>query len=539
MFGEWDKASNQITSNRDMEKIFVKFKAGNFEKYYIWAILFFASTLRFSGLLKRDFWYDESFTGIAVKESFSEMIKMIINDVHPPLYYIALKIFSSFFDYNVFGIRLFSAIFGVLSVWAVYLVTKELFNRKAALWASIIVTVSPFAIQYSQEARMYSMLVFLILISAYFFLKGLRTEKRKYFVFWGVFMGFSMLTHYMGIIFSATYFIAYLFWAYFQGIGRYDGKKLKEKITLLVKNIFPKKNVILGYLVALLVFLPWIGEFRHHLVDVDVKGNLTWVKPASFGDIITTTQMFLFGTPLGEMSSGMPQPNEIGFRFGGVMHIISHISIRMVLAVLFGTTIAWILRKEKKEKICMALVFSAGFLFIVFLLSLFSNKNNPKEYFVARYLLPGAYFFFIYIGVMLSRARWSVVAGALGVYLFLLSGLVPLSNSQGYNEMILHLDKYKNNNFYILNSFDYVITKYYLGADRLTLYNYDWPQYNPDYWAAIGYSLKRTENFSELKSDPRALIISNKKLNRDNQYFDTAGLVLVDQYKNILIYKFQ
>ncbi|EKD46534.1 MAG: hypothetical protein ACD_67C00192G0001, partial [uncultured bacterium] len=520
-------------------KIIAKFKAGDFVQYYIWAILLLASGLRFTGLLKRDFWYDESFTGIAVKESFSEMIQMIINDVHPPLYYASLKLFSSFFDYNVFGIRLFSAIFGVLSVWAVYIVAKELFNRKAALWSSFIVAISPFAIQYSQEARMYSMLVFLILISSFFFLKGLRTGKRGYFIFWGIFTGLSILTHYMGIIFSSTYFVAYLFWAYFQKVGTYDGKNLKEKVALFVKNIFPEKNIILGYLVALVVFLPWIGEFKHHLVDVDAKGNLTWVKPASLGDTIVTMQMFLFGTPLGEMSSGMPQPNEIGFKIGGVMHIISHISIRMVLAVLFGMTIVWILRKEKREKISMALVFSAGFLLVVFLFSLFSKPEDPKEYFVARYLLPGAYFFFIYIGVVLSHARWSIIAGILGLYLFLLSGIVPLSNSTGYNEMISHLDKYKNNNFYILNSFDYVITKYYLGADRLTLYNYDWPQYNPDYWAAIGYSLKRTENFNDLKSDPNALIISNKKLNRDNQYFSTEGLVLVNQYKNILIYKFQ
>lgn len=249
--------------------------------------------------------------------------------------------------------------------------------------------------------------------------------------------------------------------------------------------------------------------------------------------------MFLFGTPLGEMSSGMPQPNEIGFKIGGVMHMISHISIRMVLAVIFGATIAWILKKEKKEKIFMLLIFSAGFMFIVFVLSLFSTKSDPREYFVARYLLPGAYFFFIYIGVLISNLKLQLKVAVFAIYFVLLSGIIPLTNSRGYNEMILHMDKYKNNNFYILNSFDYVITKYYLGSDRLTLYNYDWPEYNPDYWAAIGKSLKRTENFQDLKNDPQALIISNKPLVKDNQYFFTQGLVLVDKYKNILIYKFE
>lgn len=520
-----------------VKEIFKKIQTLDLNRYIILVILLFASVVRFTGLLRRDFWYDEAFTGVAVRETLRDMISMIINDVHPPLYYIALKMFSSFFDYSVFGIRLFSAIFGVLCVWAVYLVAKELFDRKAALWASFVVSVSPFAIQYSQEARMYSMLVFLILISAYFFLKGIRTKNKKYYILWGFFMGLSMLTHYMGIIFASTYFAVYLFLAYFQKFEAYGGKSFKERAVFFAKNILPAKNIMLGYFVALLVFLPWIDEFKHHLVDV--KGNLTWVKSASLGDIVVTMQMFLFGTPLGEMSSGMPQPNEIGFRYGGIMHMISHISIRMVLAVLFGMTIVWILRRERKEKIYTVLLFSAGFMFIVFVLSLFSTPGDPKEYFVARYLLPGAYFFFIYIGVVLSYLSWPIKSLFIAVYFVMLTGIIPLANSTGYNDLILHMDKYKNNDFYILNSFDYVITKYYLGADRLTLYNYDWPQYNPDYWAAIGSSLKRTENYSDLQNNPNALIISNKPLIKDNQYFSTQGLVLVDKYRNILIYKFQ
>jgi uncharacterized membrane protein len=514
-----------------------KIQSLEMDKFGIWIILLLASSVRFSGLLSRDFWYDEAFTGIAVKESFHDMIIMIINDVHPPLYYISLKCFAYFFGYSVFGIRLFSAIFGVLCVWAVYLVAKQLFDKRVALWSSFVVSVSPFAIQYSKEARMYSMLVFLILISAYFFLRAIDTKKRKYFMYWGFLTALSMLTHYMGIIFATTYFAVYLADAGIKNKDLYKNKDFIDKLRFFGKNILPEKNIVIGYLVALLVFLPWIDKFKHHLIDV--KGNLTWVKPASLGDIIITMQMFLFGTPLGEMSSGMPQPNEIGYKFGGTMHMVSHISIRMMLAVLFGMTIVWIMRKVKREKVYTLLIFSAGFMFIVFLLSLLSTVDDPKEYFVARYLLPGAYFFFIYIGLVLAYVRWNVKVIVLGIYFLMLYGIIPLANSTGYNDLILHMDKYKNNDFYILNSFDYVITKYYIGANRLTLYNYDWPQYNPDYWAAIGSSLKRTENYDDLKNNPNTLIISNKPLIRDNQYFSTQGLVLVDKYKNILIYKFQ
>ena len=502
----------------------------------IWIILIVASLARFTGLQKRDFWYDEAFTGVAVKENFSDMVHMIVNDVHPPLYYLVLKCFSFFFHYSVFGIRLFSALFGVLSVWALYLVAKEMFNRQVGLWSAFIAAVSPFAIQYSQEARMYAMLVFFILVSSYFFLRALRSSRMVFYVWWGFFMGLSMLIHYMGIIFSMTYVLGFVVWKFFHTYDTYSGKKYTRNLWIFARNSFPDRNIFLGYGVALLIFLPWIGNFIRHLA---MKGNnLSWVKPASFGDLIVTMQMFLFGTPLGEMSSGMPQPNEIGVAYGTSIHMISHISIRMALAVLFGMTVVWLLKKEKKEKMAMLLVFSAGFMSIVYLLSLFSEE---QQYFVARYLLPGGYFFFIYIGVVLTHAtkRWALLAFAL--YFSMIACIIPLKNSTGYNKMIKYMQRYAGNNFYILNSFDYVITKYYIGAERLTLYNYDWPGYNPidDNWAAIGTALKRTENFDEVKNDDRGLIISNKVLNRNNQYFATEDLELVDQYDNILVYRFK
>lgn len=488
-------------------------------------VLLLAATIRFTGLVKRDFWYDEAFTGVAVKEKFHDMIVMIINDVHPPLYYIALKAFSMFFDYSVFGIRLFSAIFGVATIWALYLLANELLSRRAAIFSALLATISPFAVQYSQEARMYAMLVFFILISAYFFVKGIKTDKTKFFLWWGFFTGLSMLTHYMGIIFSSTYFVVFVAWKWCEQ-KNISEKNIKQKFLTFAEIFLSFKKLIFGYVTALLIFSPWLKMFIYH---VNMKGtNLSWVKPANFGDMIVTAQIFLFGTPLGEMSSGMPQPNEI--------RGIAHISIRMALAILLGIGIYYLMRKQAKAKIISLLIFSFGFMFVIYALSL---TLPDQQYFVARYLLPGAFFLFILIGAWLSELKWEIVAAVFCVYIYLLSSIMPLANSQGWNEIVLHLDKYKNNNFYILNSFDYVIAKYYLGADRLTLFNYDWPAYNPSYWAAIGNELRRTENYQDIKNDPGALIISNRALTRDNQYFSTQGLVLVDQYKNILVYKYQ
>ncbi|MDD3487492.1 MAG: glycosyltransferase family 39 protein [Candidatus Moranbacteria bacterium] len=488
----------------------------------IWLILILAAGLRFWQIDSRDFWYDEAFTGIAVKEKFHDMMVMIVNDVHPPLYYWTVKIFASFFNYSVFGIRLFSAIFGVFAVWAVYLFARELFDRRTALWAALIAAISPFAIQYSQEARMYVMLVFFILIAAYFFVRGLKTGKTKYFLWWGFFTALAALTHYMGIIFAVVYYPVYVAWHII------SEKIYEQKLSWkMAAEFLPSRQILAGYAVAFLIFFPWVPTFLHHLLNQG--NNLEWVVPASLGDIFWNIQMFIFGTPKGEMSSGMANPNE----FWGVAN-----NTAVGIITIFFVAITFYLYKKRKdkEKITAILMLSIGFLFVVYILSLLG-----KRFFVARYLMPGAYFLFVYLGLWLANVRLRTAMYALVIYVTLMLSFQPYYYSQGWNLLQKDLPKYEGDHFYILNSFDYVIGKYYLGAGRLTLYNIDWPQYDPSYWAAIGPTLKKTEDINDIRNDPKALIIFNGQPNlkrRDDADFDPTKFTNVAQYKNIGLYRF-
>ena len=70
--------------------------------------------------------------------------------------------------------RLLSALFGILAIPMIYVVGRQLFNREAGLAAAIILAFSNFNIAYSQETRMYSLMVLLALISMYFFIRLLQ-----------------------------------------------------------------------------------------------------------------------------------------------------------------------------------------------------------------------------------------------------------------------------------------------------------------------------------------------------------------------------
>ncbi len=500
----------------------------NMSKYknqiILFSIIALGSLLRIVNISKRDFWYDEAFTGITIRDNFSGMMKIITNDVHPPLYYILVKYFSALWNYNAFGIRLFSAIFGVLCLVAIYFFALELFDKKTALWTSFLSAIGPFAIQYSQEARMYTMYCFFIILSSYFFLRALKTKEYKFYLLWGFFLGVSALTHFMSFVFIIVFYLVFLAWNF----NFPKSKKLKNKILHYFKLLLPGVKLISGYFLALLTFSPWILNFLKSLSAAD----LDWIKPVAFSDVFYNIQMFIFGIPPGEMSAGMPSPNVLKNTYPSTV---------LVLVAIFFTSLLIYLLFFKKEirKTLIVSSLSLGFMLIVYFVSLAGS-----QYFVPRYLMPANYFIFILVARWLSGIRFRYSFSIILFYLFLLYfAMVPVQASEGWHAMTNNLQKYNGKNFYSLNSFDYVIAKYYLGGERLTLYNIDWPQYNPYFWAAIGSDLKRTENYDDIKNDPNALIIYNvqaKREYRSDKTFDFKkdSLNLVDRYKNVLIYKF-
>jgi hypothetical protein len=178
---------------------------------------------------------------------------------------------------------------------------------------------------------------------------------------------------------------------------------------------------------------------------------------------------------------------------------------------------------------------SIGIVLLLFGFSLLGYK-----YFVVRYLLPAAYFLYILLAAWLARTRWHTAYLWLAVYILGLAAIVHQAAPHGWNDFKADLAKYDQNVFYVLNPLDYVIAKYYLGPDRLILYNADEPSYRPTDWAAIGDSLQSTEQADEPSSNQNAITISYSRLDQEasrpttlkNQQFR-----LVTSYNSLYLFR--
>jgi mannosyltransferase len=143
-------------------------------------------------------WLDEAFSVALAKMTLPQMVQAAAPDVHPPLYYFLLHYWIIVFGTSESAVRLLSVLFGVLAIPMIYVVGRQLFNKQVGLVAALILALSSFNIYYSQETRMYSLMVLLALLSMYFFWRFLQQSNLVSSVGYVLSTGLLVYTHYYG-----------------------------------------------------------------------------------------------------------------------------------------------------------------------------------------------------------------------------------------------------------------------------------------------------------------------------------------------------
>ncbi len=196
----------------------------NLDKRYVFIILviiiILSSLLRIYDLGDESLWSDEGISVDISKGTISDVIDRSNNDPKP-LYYLILHFWMKLFGNSEFSVRFPSVIFGILSIYVIYKLGEFIFDTKIGLLSSIILSISLYHIRYSQEARSYSLLVLLVLLSNYYFVKFLENkDERKYItgderkhITGYVLSSIAMIyTHFFGlfyIVFQNIYYLAF------------------------------------------------------------------------------------------------------------------------------------------------------------------------------------------------------------------------------------------------------------------------------------------------------------------------------------------
>jgi hypothetical protein len=117
-------------------------------------ILLLAFALRFYRLGAQSLWNDEGTSVALAQRNLATITRNASHDIHPPLYYYMLHYWIKVAGTTERGVRALSALGGVALVVAVYTLARP-FGTTTGLLTAFLSAISPFAIYYSQETRMY------------------------------------------------------------------------------------------------------------------------------------------------------------------------------------------------------------------------------------------------------------------------------------------------------------------------------------------------------------------------------------------------
>jgi uncharacterized membrane protein len=238
--------------------------------------------LRLINLNGRPLWYDEAFAVLYAEKPLATMLYGTVTrvggaaaDVHPLFFYSMLHTWMLAVGQSPVAVRALSALMGTATVVVAYLFARRIFDQQAGLAAAIIVTIAPFHVYYSQEARMYALLGFAAIATAYFFVRAWTGDRSGNWLAFAIFAALTLYAHNLGFMFLAGLDL-WVVWAWLRpGAARW-------------RNIRP---FLLSHLFTVGLFAPWLAVVPSQFGKIQ---QAYWVEQPGVVKLIQTILIFHF-----------------------------------------------------------------------------------------------------------------------------------------------------------------------------------------------------------------------------------------------------
>ena len=238
-------------------------------------IVALGALLRFVNLGQRQLWVDEiiqlqSFSHSSLGESLASVINIV---AAAPLDFMIQHLFVILWGQSEFAARFHAALFGSLSLPALYWVGKRFFSTQVALLGMLLFALYPLHHQYSQEGRNYSLFCFLSLSCYYLLCRALGSRRAGWWILYTLAATLLLYTNYFGgvLLISQAVFLISL-----------KSETVRRSLKFpLHRSWMPTFLLfLLSAGAAALAFLPWLLATLHRTI---------WDSP----NIFSETGLFL------------------------------------------------------------------------------------------------------------------------------------------------------------------------------------------------------------------------------------------------------
>lgn len=173
-------------------------------------ILLAAAGLRLYGL-DAGLWYDEIVTNVLyVRLPLGVALTSYASENQHFLYTLLAHLSLNTFGESAWALRLPAALFGIASVWALFQLGREVASTREALLAAALLACSYTAIWFSQNARGYSGLLFLALLTSWLYLQAWRTGHAGLWVGYAIAAALGVYLHFTMVFVIAGHALLFL-----------------------------------------------------------------------------------------------------------------------------------------------------------------------------------------------------------------------------------------------------------------------------------------------------------------------------------------
>jgi 4-amino-4-deoxy-L-arabinose transferase-like glycosyltransferase len=227
-------------------------------------------------------WFDESFGRFMMQFNFGGITHYAAHDVHPPLYYWLLKIWTSGFGLSDISLRFPSLLFGLATIVMGFLLVRRAAGKAAGYAALLLLPITPLLLRYGVEARMYTMLAFFGLSSTYCLLRATGSDKRRWKLLYVITTAAGMWTQYLMILVIAAQWL-------WRGVVKFQAGARGKKF---VREFFGQS---FGWasLTVLLIFAPWLPIALHQFTSVEGGFWIPAISTATPADYLSHSWLYL------------------------------------------------------------------------------------------------------------------------------------------------------------------------------------------------------------------------------------------------------
>lgn len=223
-----------------------------------------------------DWWrVDEAFTWDMVRDHWGAMIRRTMADVHPPLYYLALKGFCQLWS-RPEAMQAFSMLMGLGALLTAALIGRLLRGARLGVLVALLWATFPFLLHYSQDARMYTMALFLETLG----LLGWAMAPRRPRAGWALFvlsLTASLYTQNLCLIFAAALIAG--------ETARHLFLWCKKTYSTPPPRILPKPGlrwILSAAITIALSYAPWTWILHHQMNNPGLK---LYIRPPLWVDV--------------------------------------------------------------------------------------------------------------------------------------------------------------------------------------------------------------------------------------------------------------